>query len=221
MPNIPKGYIPVRHSHCHSGNVLVMTSDTPPFSIYAGGRTRGAVPYVGSLVLDFSGLEAACPLTVAGGMALPRTRTYNAYTLVQLDWDDYQAPPVDQEFWTGLRDDIRDLSLTLQQQGERLRVVVMCSGGHGRTGTALAILGCLLGFIPATDDPVAWVRAHYCVNAVESYAQIQYIERITGRKVQEQPGQVYPQRSGHAFGHHAAFLDDTDCDEWWRELGSF
>ena len=49
-------------------------------------------------------------------------------------------------------------------------------GGHGRTGTALACLAILTGH-PATDA-VAWVRARYCPQAVETASQEAFITML-------------------------------------------
>lgn len=46
-------------------------------------------------------------------------------------------------------------------------------GGHGRTGTALACLARLDG-VPA-GDAVAWVREHYCRQAVETVDQEAFV----------------------------------------------
>lgn len=56
------------------------------------------------------------------------------------------------------------------------QVEVGCIGGHGRTGTALAILAILTGH-PAADA-VAWVRANYCPKAVETVDQEAFITRL-------------------------------------------
>jgi len=56
------------------------------------------------------------------------------------------------------------------------RVLVHCMGGHGRTGTALAILLGLSGAMK--KDPVAWLRKHYCEEAVETKKQIEYIQSL-------------------------------------------
>jgi len=55
-------------------------------------------------------------------------------------------------------------------------VEVGCIGGHGRIGTALAILAILTGH-PAADA-VAWVRANYCPKAVETIDQEAFITRL-------------------------------------------
>lgn len=51
-----------------------------------------------------------------------------------------------------------------------------CLGGHGRTGSALAILAVLSG-LPA-DGAVAWVRANYCSKAVETPEQEGFVRQL-------------------------------------------
>jgi hypothetical protein len=53
------------------------------------------------------------------------------------------------------------------------RVEIGCLGGHGRTGTALGVLAVATGCPPG--DGVAWVRAHYCPEAIETEAQGQLV----------------------------------------------
>ena len=56
------------------------------------------------------------------------------------------------------------------------RVEVACSGGTGRTGTALACLAVLDG-VPA-EEAVAFVRAGYRPRAVETGAQRRFVARF-------------------------------------------
>jgi protein-tyrosine phosphatase len=61
----------------------------------------------------------------------------------------------------------------LWQRAECERVEVACSGGQGRTGTALACLAIIDGVLPA--DAVAYVRRHYNRRAVETPWQRRYV----------------------------------------------
>jgi protein-tyrosine phosphatase len=56
------------------------------------------------------------------------------------------------------------------------RVEVACTGGRGRTGTALACLAVIDG-VP-NSDAVAFVREHYDGNAVETPWQRRYVARF-------------------------------------------
>ncbi|HEY2552301.1 MAG TPA: protein-tyrosine phosphatase family protein [Streptosporangiaceae bacterium] len=62
------------------------------------------------------------------------------------------------------------------RRAELERVEVACTGGRGRTGTALACLAILDG-VPATDA-VAFVREHYDRRAVETPGQRRYVARF-------------------------------------------
>jgi hypothetical protein len=55
------------------------------------------------------------------------------------------------------------------------RVEIACGGGHGRTGTALAVLAVIDGVPP--KDAVAFVRVNYHARAVETPWQRRYVER--------------------------------------------
>jgi protein-tyrosine phosphatase len=55
------------------------------------------------------------------------------------------------------------------------RVEIACGGGHGRTGTALAVLAVIDGVSP--KDAVDFVRANYHARAVETPWQRRYVER--------------------------------------------
>lgn len=72
----------------------------------------------------------------------------------------------------GLPAELSELRLALASAWVRAadeRVEVACSGGTGRTGTALACLAVLDG-VPA-DEAVAFVRHHYRWRAVETWRQ--------------------------------------------------
>lgn len=71
------------------------------------------------------------------------------------------------------RADTRDALVELWRRAEAARVEVACSGGHGRTGTALACLTVLDGVPNA--DAVRYVRHHYNPRAVETPWQRRYV----------------------------------------------
>jgi protein-tyrosine phosphatase len=82
-----------------------------------------------------------------------------------LDWPDFGVP------------DEALLAAALRDVVARARagqaVELGCLGGHGRTGTALACLAILTG-VPS-GDAVAWVRAAYCADAVETAQQEAFV----------------------------------------------
>lgn len=83
-------------------------------------------------------------------------------------WPDWWLP-VD-------RADARDALLELWRRAEAERVEVACSGGQGRTGTALACLAVLDGVSAA--DAVRYVRQHYNPRAVETPWQRRYLRQF-------------------------------------------
>lgn len=87
-----------------------------------------------------------------------------------LRWPDFRLP-VD-------RADARDALVELWQRAESERVEVACSGGLGRTGTALACLAVLDG-VPSADA-VAYVTERYNRRAVETPWQRWYVRRFRG-----------------------------------------
>ncbi len=66
------------------------------------------------------------------------------------------------------------------QRAATQRVEIACTGGRGRTGTALACLAILDG-VPSAAA-VAFVRAHYDRHAVETPGQRRYVARWPGTR---------------------------------------
>ncbi|GAB3912402.1 protein-tyrosine-phosphatase [Microlunatus endophyticus] len=83
-----------------------------------------------------------------------------------LDWPDFGVP-ADRAIV------LSDLGSLLDRARQGQSVEIGCLGGHGRTGTALALLAVLAGH--PSDDAVAWVRTHYCPKAVETDEQQAYV----------------------------------------------
>lgn len=77
----------------------------------------------------------------------------------RIRWPDFWIP-------TSRSDALDALHEAHRRAHEGERVEVMCRGGRGRTGTALAALGILDG-VPARQA-VAWIRANYDPHAVET-----------------------------------------------------
>ncbi len=81
------------------------------------------------------------------------------------------------DWWLPLdRADARDALLELWRRAEAERVEVACSGGQGRTGTALACLAVIDGV--AATDAVQYVRQHYHRRAVETPWQRRYVRQF-------------------------------------------
>ncbi len=75
------------------------------------------------------------------------------------------------------RDDAREALVEAWRRAAGERVEVACTGGRGRTGTALACLAVLDGVPPG--DAVAHVRERYHPRAVETPWQLAYVRRFT------------------------------------------
>jgi protein-tyrosine phosphatase family protein len=88
-----------------------------------------------------------------------------------LEWPDFGVPESATSALAALR------SVLARARAGAL-VEVGCIGGHGRTGTALACLAILTGHPPG--DAVAWVRAAYCRDAVETGKQEAFIVGFRG-----------------------------------------
>lgn len=83
-----------------------------------------------------------------------------------LDWPDFGVPEDPLPLAAALR-------RLLQRAHGGDRVEMGCIGGHGRTGTALACLAIMTGL--PSRDAVAWVRANYCADAVETAQQEAFV----------------------------------------------
>lgn len=97
--------------------------------------------------------------------------------IFNMPWADFDVPGMDYAWWDTLADNIAGIVVP---DGARVAVAFACDGGHGRTGTALSIIAQLLGEVPTGEDPVKWVRARYCENAVETIEQLAYVESVSG-----------------------------------------
>ncbi len=85
----------------------------------------------------------------------------SAQETVTIDWPDDRLP---------LR--LSQASQVLREAWERSaeeRVEIVCTGGKGRTGTALAIMAICDGMTP--EDAIDFVRENYCAEAIQTHAQ--------------------------------------------------
>lgn len=125
---------------------------------------------------------------------------------IDVDWGDFDVPELTKDWWA--------LLIKTLQEMPTLNVAFYCEGGHGRTGTALAILAQLSGNVPEGYDPVDWVRDIYCDEAVESMRQLNYIEDMTGVRTSAWPTISYgnttwvSQKTGATHQH----INDLDYD---------
>jgi len=168
VPVKTKAYIPQKP--CHEGTIEVFQVNS--VHVYGGGTTNGLEIYPDSVVINLTGRESSVPIT-AYGRAFKKLERYSYHDGLVIDWPDFEAPSFPRKFWTDLIEVLNDLPKPAD-------VIFHCTGGHGRTGTALSIMAGLYGVVPEGTCPIKFVRDHYCEKAVESIEQKIYIQRITG-----------------------------------------
>ena len=85
-----------------------------------------------------------------------------------LSWADFGVPP-------DAEGALAELAAALGRARAGQRVETGRLGGHGRTGTALALLAVMTGC--PREEAVAWVRSNYCHCAVETPGQEAFVAR--------------------------------------------
>ena len=167
--------------NCHTGQTRVIRvggKQESEAGLYLGGWTRGAQS-AGFHVIDLTGHEYDAGQVFEAKNKQAESAFASALSCLDLNdslsWlsfpiKDYGVPKASRAQWEALAADI----LRLIQAGQK--VLMCCTGGHGRTGTAGAILCGLLANIG--DDPIGWLRGVYCDNAVETEEQHKYVHRI-------------------------------------------
>ena len=144
--------------------------------IYGGGLLRGISPKQNMIILDLADNFTRQKVTIQGLKMTPNLkRLARGYKAIFIRWFDGGTPGLDTTFWLDLIKYIKET---------KKDILVCCDGGHGRTGTALAILAFLSG---ATEDPIAFVRENYCEEAVETERQVNYINEICGLNLTDAP----------------------------------
>ncbi len=86
---------------------------------------------------------------------------------MMIDWPDFGLPS-DRAVFLDVVNDV-----LCRARGGAI-VEIGCVGGHGRTGTFLAVLAIQAG--EPSRSAVAWVRSHYCHEAIETDEQVAFIE---------------------------------------------
>ena len=172
-------------AECHKGNKKVFETDK--LIIYGGGINRGAQPELVDISINLTGRAEIEPIEIvlnakAKELLGDIEKFQPEVAEIIIDWPDMGVISAPKLWWEML---IKRIENAAHKEKKKLSVLVHCIGGHGRTGTALAIMGCLLGLIPENKCPVEFIRKNYCQNAIETYPQIDYIERITGRTIKD------------------------------------
>lgn len=154
---------------CHTEMIHVFTVPETHIEVWAGGTLREGYHMPGSILLSLNGVK---PVLKMHNFPLgAELEMLYADPVVEIAWPDYDIPALPPVFW-------HDLGRVLIHHNKSISI--LCAGGHGRTGTALAILAVIMGI--HKEDPVLWVRKRYCDSAVESDAQLKYVALVTGRR---------------------------------------
>jgi hypothetical protein len=153
----------------HTSPTLVLTKK---FNVWAGSANKTENLPNGALILDLAdrygnGLRG-------DGIELPSSLLVRR---VVMEWPDMSKPYLIKEEWETLSQWLTTLDI-VREHG----LYIACLEGHGRTGTALCLLAHFLGEWNDNVDIVRQIRKKYCPKAVETATQIEYIEKITGRK---------------------------------------
>lgn len=122
-----------------------------------------------------------------------------------LDWPDFNIPNLSKDFWVELVRVLKKKGRDRDRFNGKYKVMVHCQGGHGRTGTCLAILGTL---IEGWDkDVIGKVRKLHCKNSVENKKQIGYVEKITGVECEGEGSKNY---NSFSYSSNVGLSSDYD-----------
>jgi protein-tyrosine phosphatase len=175
------------YKECHSGNVKVF--DIGNLTVYGGGTSHGVKPYQDWVVIDLVRAYRPDIYVNAKGFEAFKTKIPNEGPVIEIDWPDMGVPKLTGEMWEALAGDLRKIA----KKETKTSVVVCCMGGHGRTGTCLSILAALL---LDKKEPIKFVREVYCKKAVESKSQVEYVGKMTGLKLEDDPYKGYTAYKG-------------------------
>lgn len=112
---------------------------------------------------------------ISSGKDLPATPK-----IIKLRWYDREAPPVWPSFWPALAEELKLMAKAkakLTPEEPLLRVLTICVGGHGRSGTALtSLMMCLSDY--SALEALTHIRAVHCSRAIESKVQHIYLNAV-------------------------------------------
>lgn len=153
-------------SASHKGTYHKCAHHHPSLVIEGVGAIQGGSCYTPQGEYDVE-------ILLCSGAKLPTTMLpWDKTQFVRLSITDRHAPSNFEQF-----DKLIDW--TIDQMKEGRKVHVGCIGGHGRTGTFLAAL---VYKATGEEDAITWVRQHYCKKAVESLAQVNFLNKHYGIK---------------------------------------
>ena len=166
---------------CHVGNVFVFGYDLNGVKVefYGGGTMRSSVHTADMILVALQSTDYGDIAPVSfKGLSMPNLEQFRTPRIITLAIRDGDAPGYPLAFWWAMMADFN--ALAKDEPNKTLKVLVRCAGGHGRTGTVLCALAVAANAVSPGQDPIAWVRQHYCIEAVETNVQFDYIERLSG-----------------------------------------
>lgn len=163
---------------CHQGNVKIFKDPKSPLVVYGGGSNRGAVLYNEWINFDLADNYPA--VVTVSGIKMPRLEQSIDDPSIRIEWRDGSVPFLTKANWVAIVGDLREVANTTKYHN----MLVSCMGGHGRTGTALSILVALMN---DEIEPIKFIREIYCDECVETTKQVEYIQKITGLKLNDKP----------------------------------
>lgn len=183
----------VSKASCHTGQLLVFTTDTG-IQVYGGGKNRAGGWHKLNFIPDLAmGPDETLVYSVKSndGTEVPDGWLCGQFVgkadapppIIALDFPDFGIPKVGVEFWHALVGDIKTKGIKT--------ISTQCAGGHGRTGVQLCILYDLLNThehgTPYSNagELIQLIRDLYCVHAVETKDQQKYIADVCGIPVGE------------------------------------
>lgn len=174
-----------KFKECHVGPVHALTIGDG-VEIWAGSlaEINGRLWDL-RLCLGISTAKGTSLLEFLGGAKamLPSLDNIKPLPVLYIPWADFATPNLHAGSWEALYSDLAMLPPSS-------KIGIHCQGGHGRTGTALAILTALSG-TTALNDCVRSMRKVYCRDGVESNAQLDYIEDMTGARLKDKPAKTF------------------------------
>ena len=213
-------------SQCHSGNnpILKLGDGT----LYAGGKSRGAdyrkdnlmvIDLTGSTYDISSDIEAINQIASAGFPTLMQSlyKPEQSKTgILHFYIPDMKIPRFHTKYWDFLVKDVQNLLLGGKD------VLIMCQGGHGRTGIAVSIVAHKIAPHLTKNDPITWLRKIYCEKVVETQEQIQYVYDVL--ELGAVPDGLKPAKLPYSFiqpkylkGNQGGVTQQTPKDNfsWW------
>lgn len=171
-------------ANCHTGNVEVFRDPESPLVMYGGGSSRKCWFPEHGVVVDLA--NNFDPLFSLTGIKIAGLTSQFEGARIGIRWQDYSVPlNMVKEDWKAIVKGLRQFARTKKAEMglEEVPCLVCCIGGHGRTGTALAILtGLMLG----EKEPIKFVREKYCKKCVESESQLKYVNDMLGLKLTDE-----------------------------------